>query len=394
MAWAIIRACRGSHEGCPFRVSFTVAARLRAAAVVAALAAATLGAGRGWASVTLTNFAAKAQGNTIVVSWETGTEMDTAGFYVRRGLTPDAGAHVLASGFIPATGTSVAGDAYRWVDAKVGRDATYYYSLQERALNQTVSDYPQVVCARLDGARCDAALPSPTAPPPTQRPPPAPTGGSGANATPTAKGGAAATATAAAGTKVPATGPTAPAGGRGSATPRRATSAPGAAAATSAAPAGTTSLLRPVSTAVGNAPQSRRTATLARGASNQGTRVAIPSAGATPAGSVASGSIAVSTALPAADDLGAATGSDAAAGATAVPGDSAAVEPGSDAVAPGVALPAGTGGAAGATPDGRSGGDRTRSPAPRDSEPLIIAVLVLVFAAVAWRVGRLMRRSG
>ncbi len=75
----------------------------------------------------------------IYLEWVTGTEIDTAGFYIQRGDSA-AGPFTRVSDFIPSEGDSVTGAQYSEVDADTELNAIYYYRLEVVNTNQT-SDY-------------------------------------------------------------------------------------------------------------------------------------------------------------------------------------------------------------------------------------------------------------
>lgn len=79
------------------------------------------------AFIDLESFEAEAEGSNIRLTWETGSEIDNAGFLVYR--TVGDGNYDLASGLIPAEGTASAGASYSFVDADVSRGVEYCYYL-------------------------------------------------------------------------------------------------------------------------------------------------------------------------------------------------------------------------------------------------------------------------
>jgi hypothetical protein len=78
----------------------------------------------------------------VQVDWSTETEMDTAGFNVYRGESPDGPFGIkINDKLIPASPDPMTGGKYRYTDssAQVGR--TYYYQLQEVEKNGAVNKY-------------------------------------------------------------------------------------------------------------------------------------------------------------------------------------------------------------------------------------------------------------
>lgn len=67
----------------------------------------------------------------VVVRWETLSELDNLGFYVRRAETADGPWERLNAVIIPARGNEVTGAAYEWVDDAVGPARTWWYRLED-----------------------------------------------------------------------------------------------------------------------------------------------------------------------------------------------------------------------------------------------------------------------
>lgn len=354
------------------RAAWRVAATVLVLSVLAGTAPAA-------ASITLTNFAARAQGQTIVVTWETGTEMDTVGFWVRRGATADLNQHARVSAFVPATGTTIVGDRYAWTDAQVSPGVAYFYSLEDRAADQHTT-FHGPICARLDGVPCDAEATSTATPPPDR------TARATASRTPPNQPSPVATSTTGHSAGPP---PTAAATRRstGSAptrTVKPATSQP----SPTPAPAATTSYLRPVSTAGGG-----------RGEPMPATGVA----GGAPLGSVVSSPPArpsggsPSTREAAASPMGQAPPTTAGVAAGGRLGTDVG-RPGDASAAPAADDPGAPATREAAAPDGRIPAPHERqgnppAAAPAGSRPLAITLMGLVFVVLAWRVTRLLRRG-
>ncbi len=143
---------------------------------------------RAAASVTLIRFTAGTLPGQpeVYLDWETGTELDTAGFFITRSdiIT---GSFSRVSGFIPHEGDSVSGAEYSWPDDSTVLNHTYWYKLEEITTDQQSAFYgPVTVTAGTLITSPDTATPSstPTATPtrtPTWTPSPTST------ATPTAR---------------------------------------------------------------------------------------------------------------------------------------------------------------------------------------------------------------
>lgn len=91
------------------------------------------------AAVTLVSFKAVGDLGEVLLEWETATELDNAGFYVRRGST-QSGTFTRVSPLIPSVGDPLAGAVYLWIDEDVVNGTTYWYQLEAINLNQN-SEY-------------------------------------------------------------------------------------------------------------------------------------------------------------------------------------------------------------------------------------------------------------
>ncbi|RLC47974.1 MAG: hypothetical protein DRH70_02130 [Candidatus Coatesbacteria bacterium] len=82
----------------------------------------------GGSYIKLSSFTAEAGNGKVVLTWETATEIDNAGFMVYRCDNPASACHKV-SGFIAANGDAVGGATYSFIDASVAPGASYYYWL-------------------------------------------------------------------------------------------------------------------------------------------------------------------------------------------------------------------------------------------------------------------------
>ena len=80
-------------------------------------------------AVDLTKFTATYNSGQILIEWETATELDNAGFFVKRSLQPFPPFEDI-SGFIPAKGSGVIGASYEFVDNNITEGTNYYYLLE------------------------------------------------------------------------------------------------------------------------------------------------------------------------------------------------------------------------------------------------------------------------
>lgn len=91
-------------------------------------------------AVELASFSAEAQGNAILLEWETATELDSLGFNVYRSQAAEGGRLQLNPALIPAQnpGTPL-GATYRFLDETATPGITYYYWLEDLDVNGTAT---------------------------------------------------------------------------------------------------------------------------------------------------------------------------------------------------------------------------------------------------------------
>lgn len=86
-------------------------------------------------------FRANLQGNSVLLEWRTGTEIDTGGFQLFRSEIPnDPGRGVMLEDFPPQGDT--AGSTYQYTDTGVLSGRTYYYTLVAYDLSGNESPFP------------------------------------------------------------------------------------------------------------------------------------------------------------------------------------------------------------------------------------------------------------
>ena len=68
---------------------------------------------------------------TVVVTWETASEVDTAGFLLYRGNSPEGPFQLLIETPVPAQGDPLVGSAYQYEDREVAWGQSYFYQLEE-----------------------------------------------------------------------------------------------------------------------------------------------------------------------------------------------------------------------------------------------------------------------
>ncbi|MCF6156504.1 MAG: hypothetical protein E3K36_14970 [Candidatus Brocadia sp.] len=82
-------------------------------------------------AVELTSFAAKANDDgSVILTWETATEVDNAGFNLYRARLKDGTYKKINDTLIPAQGNTVSGASYSYVDTPPAK-GTYYYKLED-----------------------------------------------------------------------------------------------------------------------------------------------------------------------------------------------------------------------------------------------------------------------
>jgi hypothetical protein len=84
----------------------------------------------------------------VVVTWETASEVDTAGFLLYRSDSPASPFSLLTETPVPAQGDPLVGDSYRYVDRDVTWGQRYFYQLEEVERNGARHRFPNVVEGR------------------------------------------------------------------------------------------------------------------------------------------------------------------------------------------------------------------------------------------------------
>ncbi len=81
--------------------------------------------------VVLVSFDAREVGKSMGITWETASEIDTAGFHLWRSGTRNGTYQRLTSSLIPAEGSPTSGATYNWNDTAVAPPQVWYYKLEE-----------------------------------------------------------------------------------------------------------------------------------------------------------------------------------------------------------------------------------------------------------------------
>ena len=102
-------------------------------------------------AVTLAAFDAQATADGVVLTWETVSELDNVGFNVYRAESETGSWSKLNDALIPAAAPgSSEGHVYALTDTTAQLGATYWYALEDVALNGTVTRHAPVVAARAE----------------------------------------------------------------------------------------------------------------------------------------------------------------------------------------------------------------------------------------------------
>jgi hypothetical protein len=136
------------------------------------------------AAVTLVSFTAMAGDGQVLLRWETATEYENAGFFIRRSME-EAGDYTRISDFIPARGNGPVGAVYSHADQEVEGGITYFYMLEAIDNDQSVEFHGPV---SITLGAVDTVTPTPTLTPSatsTASPSATLTPGSTATSTPT-----------------------------------------------------------------------------------------------------------------------------------------------------------------------------------------------------------------
>jgi hypothetical protein len=84
--------------------------------------------------VELASFDAKVGNGLVILGWQTGSEIDNAGFNVYRSTSLDGEYTKLNSELIPATANAFEGASYYYTDKDVQPGLTYYYKLEDLSI--------------------------------------------------------------------------------------------------------------------------------------------------------------------------------------------------------------------------------------------------------------------
>jgi hypothetical protein len=81
--------------------------------------------------ITLASFTATPRATQVVLNWQTGSEVDTAGFNLWRSASATGTFTKLNAVIIPAQGSGAGGASYTWTDGNLSAGQTWYYKLED-----------------------------------------------------------------------------------------------------------------------------------------------------------------------------------------------------------------------------------------------------------------------
>jgi hypothetical protein len=84
----------------------------------------------------------------VTLSWETASEVGTAGFNVYRAAAPGGDFVQINAALIPAEGDELVGAAYRFEDDDVALARRYDYRIEEVEWDGSINTYPETVTVR------------------------------------------------------------------------------------------------------------------------------------------------------------------------------------------------------------------------------------------------------
>lgn len=103
-------------------------------------------------AVSLTSFTAVAGDGVVLLSWETGSEMNNLGFDLYRALSEEGPYQKITTAMIPGLGTSPEGARYRYLDEGLENGRTYFYQLEDLDGSGTRERHGPVTATPMSGA--------------------------------------------------------------------------------------------------------------------------------------------------------------------------------------------------------------------------------------------------
>ena len=84
------------------------------------------------------------RGQGATITWETASEVDTAGFNLYRSTSPEGPWQKINTQLIPPSDDPVSGGKYKFVDKSAERSQTYYYQLEEVELSGNTTRFDPI----------------------------------------------------------------------------------------------------------------------------------------------------------------------------------------------------------------------------------------------------------
>ena len=71
------------------------------------------------------------QTGAVVITWSTQSELNNAGFFIKRSQQPDGQFKVINATIIPGAGTTSGRQSYTYTDTTAARNVVYYYQIED-----------------------------------------------------------------------------------------------------------------------------------------------------------------------------------------------------------------------------------------------------------------------
>ncbi len=120
----------------------------------------------GTTPVRLAGFTAAPYDASVVLEWETASELDNLGFHLYRGASADGPWARLTASLIPGLGSSPEGRAYRYVDSGLENGTTYFYRLEDVDRKGVATAHGPVSATPVAGESVPGEPPPPPGPAP------------------------------------------------------------------------------------------------------------------------------------------------------------------------------------------------------------------------------------
>jgi hypothetical protein len=94
----------------------------------------------------------------VVVAWTTASELNTAGFYVYRGLASDENLTLLNAQLIPPSTDALSGGNYQYEDSSADAGQTYHYVVEEVDFSGSRSRFGPIEIQAKGGGKIEGLL--------------------------------------------------------------------------------------------------------------------------------------------------------------------------------------------------------------------------------------------